>query len=591
MFLKAPEDTARNLLPGHKGPEHLNTFTFIQILNRTTMKLLMVILVHGGITASLPTTPIKYTLYPGFKTWNEVYAICQAQDQHMLTPDTLTKYNYFQEIAADWKNNSLLTNDYWTGLHQSQPNDNQSSLRWSSDCAPLGWAEWGAPTEPDHLATHRCIRLHDSEVSGFRTRACNSKYHTVCEKYTGECTFELFKLHTTSGLTIAWRTKGLTTQECMDACRNYSSVAMECVAFHQTASPTMPACYFLARESVFVKSDPVLVADSGTNTYVKRCIEGVYESTAPDVTPNDNMVPVVSCNSSVEGASSATSLSTQTELLSSSPVPAPGSVSSIITTPIHEVTSPLTTSVHITVDSTFQTPFASVTSLLVPSVPETADTSFQSTYESGNEMTSTLLSGVHETVSTSDSSFQSASLLEMTPTLMPSVDATARMFVTDTSSSLSDRKELGWPDSSSKLSTKTESLFPSKVPSSWDSMTSSDQKMVTSGIPNGIITTLNDVSLAPTKSIVNVVTDCPCSCRFKDLLDLEHMDLALDRKKVSAYRRSKTSASDDRPSAQAIGKTGIAILAFVFVFIVCMDIDRVAMFVHDIFEKKSSDRL
>ncbi|XP_046546855.1 uncharacterized protein LOC124256931 [Haliotis rubra] len=284
------------------------------------MKLLMVILVHGGITASLPTTPVKYTLYPGFKTWNEVYAICQAQGQHMLTPDTLAKYTNFQEIAADWKNNSLLTNDYWTGLHQSQPNDNVSSLRWSLDCVPHGWVEWGGLSEPDHLAIHRCVRLHDSESAGFRTRACSSKYHIVCEEYTGDCTFEMFESNRTSGLTILWRTKVKTTQECMDACKNYSSEAMECVAFHQITSPTLTACYFWGRQSVFVKSNPSLVADSGTNTYVKRCIEGVYEPTAPDVAPNDNMVPVVSCNSSADGASSVIlSPSTQTALLSASP--------------------------------------------------------------------------------------------------------------------------------------------------------------------------------------------------------------------------------------------------------------------------------
>ncbi|XP_046562126.1 pheromone-regulated protein PRM7-like [Haliotis rubra] len=47
----------------------------------------------------------------------------------------------------------------------------------------------------------------------------------------------------------------------------------------------------------------------------------------------------------------------------------------------------------------------------------------------------------------------------------------------------------------------------------------------------------------------------------------------LDRKKISSYRRSKTSARDDRVSARTIGASGLAIILIVTVPIVCVDVD------------------
>ncbi|XP_071091008.1 mucin-5AC-like [Haliotis cracherodii] len=578
------------------------------IRNKATMKLLMVILVHSGLTSSLPTTPVKYTLYAGYKTWNEVYAICQVQGQNMLTLNTLTKYNNFQEINAEWRNNSQMTNDYWTGLHQSEPNNTDvSTLRWSTDCEPLGWVIWGGSNEPDYLADHRCVRLRDAGPTGFMTRVCSARYQIVCEEYTGVCSFEMIKLRKTSGLTFLWETAGMTIQECMDACRNYSSGSEECVAFHQLASSGgTPFCQFYGRESVFVKSNPSLVADSEAKTYVKRCIEGVYAPKAPKVAANNDMAPVVVCNSSVDETSSVFhSVSTQTQLLSISPTPTPVGPSSLLTTPLQDLTSPLVPSVHVTVDPSFQSTYASVqelTSPLVPSVDKAFESSFQSM--SMQEMTSPLIPSVNATV---DPSFQStyASEQDMTSQLMPSVHETFTVSVFDASPVLEASPSVSdWEgsvqsmgsDSNSNPSLYTKAPNPHKDPTSLDSKTSSDDHPVHSSIPDGkkvTMTTLKlkDASLAPTESSVYEVTLCTCSCKDDDNTDLDEMDLAVDRKKMSAYRRSKTSAVDDRPSAKAIGSTGIAILVSVFVFIVCMDLDMAVKFIQHIFKKRSTGQV
>ncbi|XP_071086311.1 uncharacterized protein [Haliotis cracherodii] len=51
--------------------------------------------------------------------------------------------------------------------------------------------------------------------------------------------------------------------------------------------------------------------------------------------------------------------------------------------------------------------------------------------------------------------------------------------------------------------------------------------------------------------------------------------LRLEKKTLSSYRREKTSASDDRPTAQAIGEVGIVFFVLVFAGVVLLDCGRV----------------
>ncbi|XP_048247655.1 location of vulva defective 1-like [Haliotis rufescens] len=51
--------------------------------------------------------------------------------------------------------------------------------------------------------------------------------------------------------------------------------------------------------------------------------------------------------------------------------------------------------------------------------------------------------------------------------------------------------------------------------------------------------------------------------------------LTLEKKTLSSYKREKTSASDDRPTAQAIGKVGIVFFVLAFAGVVLLDCGRV----------------
>ena len=102
---------------------------------------------------------------------------------------------------------------------------------------------------------------------------------------------------------------------------------------------------------------------------------------------------------------------------------------------------------------------------------------------------------------------------------------------------------------------------------------------------------------------------CPCSCAYKAKLEfwkkmnfttqqmLEYMaplmkevmdDMKLDKKKISKNIRKRTSAPDERKSAQQMGVVGIVVISVAFGMIIIFDIlaiRRYAMLVRGIWNR------
>ncbi|KAJ8298628.1 hypothetical protein KUTeg_022688 [Tegillarca granosa] len=90
---------------------------------------------------------------------------------------------------------------------------------------------------------------------------------------------------------------------------------------------------------------------------------------------------------------------------------------------------------------------------------------------------------------------------------------------------------------------------------------------------------------------------CDCSCKTVTKLTFEDLpvevqekiiemkeNLTVSKKSLSSYIRAKTSAKDDRPSAQRIGSFGIVMLLASIFTIMLMDIDRILVVLHAIRE-------
>ena len=93
-----------------------------------------------------------------------------------------------------------------------------------------------------------------------------------------------------------------------------------------------------------------------------------------------------------------------------------------------------------------------------------------------------------------------------------------------------------------------------------------------------------------TMAMTEVTSQCVCACvspkvsteniSLAEQLDRIRSILTIDKKETSLMRRSKTSVSDNRVSAQGIGYAGGIILVFIIGGIVALDLSRLSHDIH-----------
>ncbi|XP_069132225.1 uncharacterized protein [Argopecten irradians] len=95
--------------------------------------------------------------------------------------------------------------------------------------------------------------------------------------------------------------------------------------------------------------------------------------------------------------------------------------------------------------------------------------------------------------------------------------------------------------------------------------------------------------------VLGQMKSCDCSCSnldnalendpvLKAKMEKLAKEMTVDAKNTSAHLRSLTSASDDRPSAQAAGYVGVTILTLVFGLLLFFD--GIGAFTHGLFPKE-----
>ncbi|XP_046558430.1 uncharacterized protein LOC124267547 [Haliotis rubra] len=101
-------------------------------------------------------------------------------------------------------------------------------------------------------------------------------------------------------------------------------------------------------------------------------------------------------------------------------------------------------------------------------------------------------------------------------------------------------------------------------------------------------TTLADPVHATTSRMVSTTCVCPCGTLENRTASHSKLikELIVKKTTLSSFKRKKTSARDERPSAQAIGNIGIALLAFTGVLILILDADVIARLISGLFKPR-----
>ncbi|XP_067656399.1 uncharacterized protein [Haliotis asinina] len=532
-----------------------------------------------------PTLAVKYTLYGTTKTWNEARAVCVSNGQQMLKLDTKAKFDNFMAWRNVWEANGQLTEDIWTGLHQHVLTDPKVfNLEWD-DCEPLGdWTLWDN-YEPNLPETEKCIRIHFT-TKEFRTTKCSFNRQVACEESTDECTFERFDGQDVAALTSASSTD-VSIDDCKHACLTYTG-SVQCVAVvYDSETTSGDPCSIYTRQQVYINDNPEMTSSAGRTVLLKRCVEGDYKSTVVSVPANTDNEPITMC----PVTSSTSTMTSLTYIMTSEPIsvsPSYPSTSADSRLSVSTDTQPetmYTSYASFSESETVSTPsnifpeknsVASSVSLTKASVTETQAYIASFLISPMTTHTPTPISLYSSTTSGGFKDSTSHKLYWSTDRLASSVDSTMSKTVFVSIIVPLETSAMTMSESS-QMTTLTDA-----VDKTSSCGTKSTSTVVSDPLEPETNTQLSNLDLDPFAVALSTDTSTPnekqCVCTCKHLLmsvSTNFNDCLLVRKNLSSYRRSKTSASDDRVSARAIGSSGLAIILLVTAVIVCIDVDRI----------------
>ncbi|XP_046562135.1 probable GPI-anchored adhesin-like protein PGA55 [Haliotis rubra] len=469
-------------------------------------------------------------------------------------------------------------------------------------------------TEPNKPETEKCIRLHFTS-NKFRTTECSTNRHVVCQESTDECTFERFDGQDVVILTSA-SSINVSIDDCKRACLTHTGSA-QCVSIvYDSETTSGDPCRIYTRLKVYIKDNPEMTSSSGRTVLVKRCVQGDYMSTAVSVPTNTDNDPITACLVTT----SLTSIK-----ISSSPT-YPGTTMDIQLSVLTDTQSQMIHSSYVSFSnggSVYESAFTSAnifpeTNSMTSSSVNSPETSVIET-EPSSESHSTSTSRMYSVAISMISSSVKASVIEtesieshLTSTMTSNKLTPISLYSSTSSGGFRDSTShnLYWSNAyltSFSDSTTIKTASASNVaPSETLTMTMSESSQITT-LPD-VIDTASSEDTRPTSTIVSdpletesstqvsnldldpssVVSStvspgsrtpsehhCVCGCMHPLMsMVFDVNGYLLDRKNLSSYRRSKTSANDDRVSARAIGGSGLAIILLVTALIVCVDVDR-----------------
>ncbi|XP_067657316.1 spore coat protein SP96-like [Haliotis asinina] len=505
---------------------------------------LTVVLSYHGLSMAVTTTGRKYTLFRNLHSWNEARNVCITSNMGMLKIDSDAEMKGFKKVLQPWISDGKLIADMWLGLYDNDPTGPEFAHYWQYDCAPLGtYAPWMVNVEPDGKGTENCVRTTKDGV--FKTRTCPSTLAVICQENTAQCWFEEYVKKKISNLNLL-KSATATLRECKAMCLKATAGAAECVAVSHDGR----VCSIYIAESIFVISLPAMTDTPGYDTLVKRCYDGNYTQDYPAVAENKENLAENKCTT--------TSFSSTTT-----------------STPITASTAPASIS-----PSTTTTPVASISA-------ETMTTTSTSASEATSSMSSS------SAASTTTLTFTTVSIAT-TPTSVSAPDTTTSTAATSTTDAIyTPPAATTSVPISSTVSTTTSTTVSFTVTTS-AATTISTSASVTS--PTSATTTVTSVSQMDfslcgnsgstprpdnsTCAAICVAIAGPNSLEWQALMRA----LILNRKMLSSYRRAKTSARDDRPSAGTLGASGIGILVLVFGSLILLDLDRFVSLLHRAFK-------
>ncbi|XP_046328751.2 cell wall protein IFF7-like [Haliotis rufescens] len=559
-----------------------------------------------------------FTLYEGLHTWDKTRAMCESQGQQMLRFKTARELDIFNLFLEQWTSETVLTSDLWMGLFDLTPNTGTAFVfRWT-DCTSLGaFSKW-LDIEPNNKGLENCVCY--TLAQWYRTKECNKLYAAVCENETG-CWFTEGEGQEVLGLNES-PTTNYTVRACKKSCLERNSEDSPCVAIRHDGS--FCRTYTGSYRHLTV-STPQLPMNSQSTVYLKRCYEAKIADTTPSV-PQNKYYNKVTCDQTTatsQHGSTTTQLTTTSHGMTSTSDGMTTTPDGLTTTPDRLTTTPdgLTT----TPDGLTTTPDGLTTTPDgLTTTPDGMTTTPDGMTTTSDGMTTTP-DGITTTpdglTTTPDGMTTTPDGLTTTPdglTTTPDGMTTTPDGMTTTPDGLTTTPD-GMTTTPDGLTTTPDGMTstPDGMTTTPDGLTTTPDGMTTT--PDSLTTTSHGTTTTPEATTTDVyiassmtdnttsqsdgvtsalTTTYPCgstsasgfiysstnanNCVCVSSATPSEFEMAqlikaliLEKHTLSSFRRKKTSAKDDRPSAKSIGSMGIVLTVLPFVVVVLLDCGRV----------------
>ncbi|XP_071081554.1 uncharacterized protein [Haliotis cracherodii] len=514
-----------------------------------------------------------FYIYKDSRTWNEARQICEsngrrlAQIDNKQTVDALLAY----ANTAHWTDN--MQGHFWIGLNRA---DNAPYHRWdhceSTDGSSFTfWAE-----EP--ASDKKCV-FAENDILRWKNEVCDSSsYQYLCQEDTGPCTYTDFS-GTCKGPSHAEASvvPVVDVAECEDLCSNTLQNNLACWMY----SYDNPTCTLYFDTDPWACTQPSLAATAKTR--VCFTFDAVTSSSSYS---NSNSKPIINCDS----------YTTQPATTSTPTTTTPSTTTTTTTT----TTTGVTTSINTIAPAVITTSTSNI--FEVNTSPE--NTTSISTNNGAASNSDTATAGTTETTTSS------ATIAIFSMATNPTTPATATITMTanptaPTTTNITMATTPTTPATESMTMTTT----PTTTATGSITMATNPNIPTTASITMATTTT-NPVNKPTGSSPVTAVqaststaTDssgnsetCPClvcvetknMTEIQRIVDAILLRLKLDKSKLSATRRKLESEPDDRPSAQAMGYSGIIFIVITISFFLLSDMIRLCQFFQD---KKSNPQL
>ncbi|XP_046361116.2 protein MTL1-like [Haliotis rufescens] len=582
---------------------------------------------------SAPSRPVVYHFGLTRMSWSNAASYCAHRGWRLVKIDTDYDLSALQHLYSG-------DDIVWIGLSNTEVGS--PTYHWT-DCRPYGdykRAPW-ALDEPNSLDTQLCVMMKTFE---FKTNDCSKGFSIICEeiKDTGACSFE----PSNTGIfgTTPEEIEGnvFDKNDCEQSCLKYYYDEKECIGYSYDGRTTcirylgefliFPTLTYIDNKLAVGRKtchsyEPIV--DSAMRTwnepFTYTCDETQSEEPISDEV-NDVIPETVF---SVTADSFASSSSSSFPRLSATMDTTPGIPPTAYQLSSNKVQDSI-------VDSTM-TPTA-VLPFPTPTMNGAATDSSEDAFPfTGHMQTSTIATGPREVTSSSVLRHQQLHVTHTTLTGHVYGTATGPREVTSSSVLHHQQQHVTPPTltgnaygtatgptevaSSSVLrhqqlhvtpTTVTGHMYgtatgPTEVTSS--SVLRHQQLHVTpttlTGHMYGTATGPTEVTsssgsystytlhASPTTTVYGTATrmvssSCVCPCRGD--LKVSHAklvkELMVEKTTLSSFRRKKTSAKDDRPSAQVLGNVGIILLAVTGVLILILDADVIVKLISSLLKQR-----